>query len=143
METGETGEQKLVHVSGDAKQFYQQLPAPALIGMEATGNSQWLIELVQDLGHEIWIGDAAQIRASYVRKQKTDKRDAAHILKLVVEGRFPRLWTMTLWLRVNSFSSMPRDASQGTAQWHSGAVPLDHRSRIPLDMRGARKRGSL
>ena len=47
----------------------------------------------EDLGHEIWIGDAAQIRASYVRKQKTDKRDAAHILKLVVEGRFPRLWT--------------------------------------------------
>ena len=60
--------------------------------MEATGNSQWFIERVQDLGHEIWIGDAAQIRASYVRKQKTDKRDAAHILKLLVEGRFPRLW---------------------------------------------------
>jgi transposase len=91
-ETGETGEQKLVHASGDAKAFYQQLGAPVLIGMEATGNSQWFIELVQDLGHEIWIGDAAQIRASYVRKQKTDKRDAAHILKLVVEGRFPRLW---------------------------------------------------
>ena len=60
--------------------------------MEATGNSQWFIELIEDLGHEIWIGDAAQIRASYVRKQKTDKRDAAHILKLLVEGRFPRLW---------------------------------------------------
>src|SRR5437762_7023047 len=28
-----------------------------------------------------------------LRKQKTDKRDAAHILKLMVEGRFPRLWT--------------------------------------------------
>jgi len=27
-----------------------------------------------------------------LRKQKTDKRDAAHILKLLVEGRFPRLW---------------------------------------------------
>jgi transposase len=92
-ETGESGEQKLVHASGEAKQFYQQLAAPVLIGMEATGNSQWFIELVEDLGHEIWIGDAAQIRASYVRKQKTDKRDAAHILKLVVEGRFPRLWT--------------------------------------------------
>jgi transposase len=92
-ETGETGEQKLVHATGEAEMFYRQLPAPALIGMEATGNSQWFIERVQDLGHEIWIGDAAQIRASYVRKQKTDKRDAAHILKLVVEGRFPRLWT--------------------------------------------------
>jgi transposase len=73
--------------------FYQQLAVPVLIGMEATGNSQWFVELVEDLGHAIWIGDAAQIRASYVRKQKTDKRDAAHILKLVVEGRFPRLWT--------------------------------------------------
>src|SRR2546429_8317313 len=26
------------------------------------------------------------------RQQKTDKRDAAHILKLLVEGRFPRIW---------------------------------------------------
>src|SRR6202162_2161184 len=86
-ETGETGERKLVHASGDAKMFYEQLAAPVLIGMEATGNSQWFIELVQDLGHEIWVGDAAQIRASYVRKQKTDKRDGAHILKLVVKAR--------------------------------------------------------
>ncbi len=92
-ETGETGEQKLVHASGDVRQFYERWLEPMLIGVEATGNSQWFIELVQDLGHEIWIGDAAQIRASYVRKQKTDKRDAAHILKLVVEGRFPKLWT--------------------------------------------------
>ena len=44
------------------------------------------------LGHEVWIGDATQIRASYVRKQKTDRRDAAHILKLLLENRFPRLW---------------------------------------------------
>jgi transposase len=91
-ETGETGEQKLVHAEGEAQRFYQRLSPPVLIGMEATGNSQWFVELVEDLGHEIWIGDAAQIRASYVRKQKTDKRDAAHILKLLVEGRFPRLW---------------------------------------------------
>ena len=82
-ETGEAGEQKLVHASGDARRFYEALAAPVLIGMEATGNSQWFVELVQDMGHEIWIGDAAQIRASYVRQQKTDKRDAAHILKLV------------------------------------------------------------
>jgi len=91
-ETGETGEQKLLHAGGEAQQFYGQLSGPVLIGMEATGNSQWFIEMVEDLGHAMWIGDAAQIRASYVRKQKTDKRDAGHILKLLVEGRFPRLW---------------------------------------------------
>ena len=92
-ETGETGEQKLVDASGEAQESYRQLGAPALIGMEATGNSQWFIELVEDLGHELWIGDAAQIRASDVRKQKTDKRDAADILKLVVEeDAFRALW---------------------------------------------------
>jgi transposase len=92
METGETGERKLVHASGDAERFYRGLAAPALIGLEATGNCHWLQDLLAELGHEVWIGDAAAIRASYVRQQKTDKRDAAHILKLLVEGRFPRLW---------------------------------------------------
>ena len=62
-ETGETGEQQLVHAEGQAQQFYQGVSAPVLIGMEATGNSQWFVELVEDLGHEVWIGDAAQIRA--------------------------------------------------------------------------------
>jgi len=90
--TGETGEAKLVNGSGEAERFYRALAEPALVGVEACGNSQWFVELLQRLGHEVWVGDAAQIRASYVRKQKTDKRDAAHILKLLVEGRFPKLW---------------------------------------------------
>lgn len=91
-ETGETGERKLVHADGDAERFYRQLPKPVLIGIEATGNSHWMVDWLSELGHELWVGDAAQIRASYVRQQKTDKRDAAHILKLLVEGRFPRIW---------------------------------------------------
>jgi transposase len=91
-ETREVMERKLVNGDREAERCYRQLPVPSLIGVEACGNSQWFIDLLQRLGHEVWIGDAAQIRASYVRKQKTDRRDAAHILKLLVEGRFPRLW---------------------------------------------------
>jgi transposase len=60
--------------------------------MEAVGNSLWFERLVAGLGHELWIGDAAEIRASYVRKQKTDRRDAGHILRLLLEDRFPRIW---------------------------------------------------
>src|SRR5690242_6567376 len=91
-ETGETKEEKLVHANGEAARFYGGWAAPALIGVEATGNCQWLLDRLQEMGHEVWVGDAAAIRASYVRRQKTDWRDAAHILKLLVEGRFPRLW---------------------------------------------------
>jgi transposase len=97
--TGEISEHKLGNGTGEAERFYRQLPVPALIGMEASGNSHWFQELLEQLGHEVWIGDAAQIRASYVRKQKTDKRDAAHILKLLIENRFPRLWTPTREMR--------------------------------------------
>ena len=91
-ETGETEQRKLVNGNGEAEGFYRSLDEPALVGVEACGNSQWFIELLQRLGHEVWVGDAAQIRASYVRKQKTDTRDAAHILRLLIEGRFPKLW---------------------------------------------------
>jgi transposase len=91
-ETGETGERKLVHAEGDAERFYRQVPAPALIGMEATGNCHWLVDLLAEIGHELCVGNAAQIRASYVRQQETDNRDAARIMKLLAEGRFPRIW---------------------------------------------------
>jgi transposase len=47
---------------------------------------------MDELGHEFLLGDAAAIRASCPRKQKTDKRDARHILKMLVEDRFPAVW---------------------------------------------------
>jgi transposase len=92
-ETGETEERKLVHTGGEAERFYRQLATPALIGMESTGNCQWFVEMASQAGHEVWIGDAAKIRASEVRHQKHDRRDAQLLLRLLVEGRFPRLWT--------------------------------------------------
>ena len=91
--TGETGELKLEHGSGEAEKFYRGLLGHALIGMESTGNCQWFVEMATTAGHDVWIGDAAQIRASEVRQQKHDRRDAALILKLLMEGRFPRIWT--------------------------------------------------
>jgi transposase len=94
-QTGEIGEHKLMNGDGQAERFYRSLPAPAIVGIEACGNSQWFIDMLERLGHEVWIGDAAQIRASYVRKQKTDRRDAGHILRLLMEKRFPRLWQPT------------------------------------------------
>jgi transposase len=90
--TGEVRELKLMHATGEAERFYRDMEPPVLVGMEAVGNTLWFERLMEQLGHELWIGDAAQIRASYVRRQKTDKRDAGHILLLLVEKRFPCIW---------------------------------------------------
>ena len=91
-ETGETEERKLEHASGEAEKFYRQLRGSALVGMESTGNCQWFVDLLGVIGHQLWVGDAARIRAAEVRQQKHDRRDAALILKLLLEGRFPRIW---------------------------------------------------
>ena len=90
--TGETGDQKLLHEAGAAEKFYGQFPAGSRIGLEATGNCQWFLELLAKMGHEVLVGDAAKIRASDVRQQKHDKRDARLLVQLLVEDRFPRIW---------------------------------------------------
>ena len=91
--TGETEDREIAHTPGGVEKFYRHFPAGAIIGMEATGNCQWFLELMASLGHEVRIGDAAKIRASDVRQQKHDKRDARLLLQLLAERRFPQIWT--------------------------------------------------
>ena len=95
-ETGELIERRLEHESGEARSFYAALSAPVRVGIEATGHTRWFERMLGELGHELWIGDAAEIRASVVRKQKTDARDAAHLLDLLLSNRFPRIWRPSL-----------------------------------------------
>jgi transposase len=90
--TGETGEQRLSHPD-QARQFYLGLRGQKVrVGVESMGNLGWFQRLLSETGHELLIGDAARIRAACVRRQKTDRRDAALILRLMVEDRFPSIW---------------------------------------------------
>src|SRR5712692_4818054 len=91
-ETGELVERRLEHENGEARALYARLPKPVRVGIEATGYGQWFERMLAEQGHELWIGDAAEIRTGMVRKQKTDVRDAAHLLRLLLENRFPRIW---------------------------------------------------
>jgi transposase len=91
-ETGEYGERRLRHRE-EAVGFYRSLAGKAVrIGIEATGNDRWFCKLMSELGHELLVGDASAIHASAPREQRTDKRDARHILGLLVENRFPTIW---------------------------------------------------
>jgi len=99
MANDETGEllleRRLEHASGEANAFYRNLQAPVRVGIEATGPLHWFERLLAELGHELWVGDAAKIRASEIRKQKTDQRDARLILELLLAKRFPKIWVPT------------------------------------------------
>ena len=94
-DTGECAERRLNHSDGEAEKFYRELKAAGCsvrVGMEATGHARWFERLLAELGFELWIGDPAQIKAKRVRKQKTDRLDAALLLQLLLEDRFPRVW---------------------------------------------------
>jgi len=93
--TGEIATRALQHEGGEAERFYRELETPALIGIEATGYTPWFERLLADLGHELWVGDPAEIRARAVRRQKTDTRDAEHLLDLLISQRFPRVGVPT------------------------------------------------
>lgn len=92
-ETGEVIEQRLYHADGEAQRFYESLSGPVRVGVETSGNMLWFERLLERLKHELWIGDATAIQVLCPRKQqRTDARDARHILDLLVEERFPRIW---------------------------------------------------
>ena len=94
--TGEISERRLQHRE-EAEQFYGNLGGQVVrVGMEACGHYPWFERLLEKCGIELWVGDAARIRAAEVRRQKTDRRDAAQILQLLLENRFPRLWVPSL-----------------------------------------------
>jgi transposase len=98
-ETGDYGERRLKHSDREAEKFYRDLKLGAVsvrVGLEATGHTRWFERLLAELGYELWIGDAAQIAAMRVRKQKTDRQDAQFLLKLLLENRFPRVWVPSL-----------------------------------------------
>ena len=93
-ETGELQERRLGHRE-EAEQFYRALAtagAEVRVGMEASGHAGWFERLLAELNFELWMGDAAKIAAKRVRKQKTDRLDAQHILTLMVKDDFPKIW---------------------------------------------------
>src|SRR5260370_6081956 len=90
--TGEVSERQLAHDGNAIEEFYAALPGPVTIGIESTGYATWFHTLMQRLGHTLLVGDAAKIRAMVMRKTKTDRRDALHILDLLRHDRFPLIW---------------------------------------------------
>ncbi len=91
-EDGEIRRLELNHEKDDIRGFYTQFAGQeVVVGFESSGYAAWFEELLEELGHETWIGHAGRIRQQAKRRQKNDRRDADLILELMVRGDFPRL----------------------------------------------------
>ena len=90
--SGELANRTFTHEGNSAREFYSTLPGPVRAGIEATGSMKWFLQLMEELGIDCQVGHPATIRAAEPRRQKHDQRDAALLLKLLVENRFPSIW---------------------------------------------------
>ena len=98
-ETGEVVERTLPHDGDTVRAFYAALPPPVVVGLEATGSMGWFLQLLDELGITYHVGHPATIRKAETRKQKHDRRDAALLLRLLTENRFPAIWIPSTELR--------------------------------------------
>src|SRR6185436_16083005 len=90
-ETGEVVEKTLKHEAGAVREFYAALPAPVVVGLEATGSMGWFLQVLDELEITYRVGHPATIRKAETRKQKHDRRDAVLLLQLLSENRFPAI----------------------------------------------------
>lgn len=88
---GEIHYREFHHESDDFRGFYSRLTSEVIVGLETTGYSTWFEQLRARLGHQVWLGDAAEVRRRARRRQKNDRRDAELILDLLLRGEFPRV----------------------------------------------------
>jgi hypothetical protein len=90
-EVGEIQRTSLFHNQKLVRSFYEKLPK-AVVGIEASCTAGWFEQLMQDLGHELLVGNPTLIRARARSRHKSDKRDADLVLDLLLKEEFPSLW---------------------------------------------------
>src|SRR6185295_3259877 len=99
-ESGELQVQQLRHQDKSAvRSFYAQFTGHVVVGLEACGYSPWFEQMLAELGCEVWLGNAKEIRRRARSRHKNDRRDAELILDLMIHDEFPRLFILPLQSR--------------------------------------------
>src|SRR4029453_19336177 len=71
-ETGELVTAELKHEPKTAvRTFYEQFSGQVIVGLEASGYSPWFEQLLEELGHQVWLGDATEIGAGLAGDRRT------------------------------------------------------------------------
>src|ERR1051326_4649903 len=90
-ESGELVTLDLKHEDKEkVRAFYAEFHGQVFVGLEASGYSPWFERMLEELGHEVWLGHATEIRRRARWRQKNDRRDAELILDLMLHNEFPR-----------------------------------------------------
>ncbi|MFQ5930668.1 MAG: IS110 family transposase [Acidobacteriota bacterium] len=91
--SGEIRQADIRHESSEAvREFYSQFSSGSVVGMEVSGYSFWFERMVQEMGLELRLAHPGEAARRRRRRQKNDRRDAEHLLELLLHGEFPSIW---------------------------------------------------
>src|SRR6202171_4090891 len=92
-EKGEYG--RAIRVGHDRevfREFLQGLPAGSKIALETSGSYYWLVEEMEQAGHQPQLADPRIAKKRMEGRNKTDKKDARGLAMLLRNGTLPRVW---------------------------------------------------
>lgn len=81
-EDGEVSETSRIRTTPAAFKRYFKDRSPMRVAMEVGTHSPWLVQLVDDLGHEALVGNACKLRLIHRNDQKSDEVDAELLARL-------------------------------------------------------------
>ena len=98
-DTGEVVEQTLKHEGETVREFYAALPAPVVVGIEATGSMGWFLQADGRARDHVPRGSSGDDPQGRDAETETRSTRCALLLQLLTENRFPAIWMPSTELR--------------------------------------------
>jgi transposase len=90
-DSGEVRQYRLSHDGAEVEDFFGDLPR-AKVAIEATGTWWWLVDLLEELGHEPVLSHPKQTKAIASARLKNDRVDAERLASLCRGDLLPAVW---------------------------------------------------
>jgi transposase len=98
-EEGEIAQQRLPNDPGRLEKFFAELPPHTPVAIEASGTWWWLVDLLEQLGHDPILSHPKQTKASAAARLKNDRVDAERLALLLRGDLLPTVWMPSAALR--------------------------------------------
>lgn len=83
---------RVEHTREELRAFLKSLPPHSPIAVETVGNWYWLIDEMEEAGHQPQLAHAREAKKLMGKSNKTDKLDARGLATLLRNGTLPTVW---------------------------------------------------
>lgn len=83
---------RVPHERSAYRAFLAELPAGSKIALETSGSYYWIVDEMEQAGHEPQLAHAKTAKRRLEGRHKTDERDAQGLAMLLRNGTLPRVW---------------------------------------------------